>query len=180
MPGPGGLGASLLSTLQEGDAPTIDDEENPHILFEASLMPQSGGDDDVYGLGFFAYPEEPGWGVGFQVQGTVRTIDPEVDVLLDPPASEQEGRTRAWTIDAVATRRLTRRLGVFAGVGVATFEDFRRFTDLVGTSFFISTGRDVEINGTAGFHFFVTDAFTVSAQYDSAFDAASFGLGYRF
>lgn len=143
-------------------------------------MPQSGRDDDVFGLGIYAYPEEPGWGLGIQFQGTVRTIDPEVDVLLDPPASEEEGRTRAFTIDAVATHRLTPQFGVFAGVGVATFEDFRRFTDLVGTSFFISTGRDVEVNGTAGFHFWVTEAFTVSAQYDSAFDAATFGIGYRF
>jgi hypothetical protein len=155
------------------------DLELENVLFEITATPRSGAEDDVWGLGFYAYPEA-GWGAGLQIQGTLTNTDPEVEVVLTPPAAELQGRDTEYTIDLVATYRVTPGLGLFGGVGLATIEEFRRFEDAIGNDFFVRQDEDLRGNLTVGAHLWLTGWLTASAQWDSVFEAATFGLGVNF
>lgn len=184
--GPRSVDDNLISAFGEAAfavAGGLDDDEVEDIdlelknlLFEVTTTPRSGAEDDVWGLGVFAYPDA-GWGAGLQFQGTLENTDPEIAVVLTPPAAELEGRDTEYTIDLVATYRVSAGLGLFAGVGVATVEEFRRFEDAIGNDFFVSQDEDLRGNLTAGAHLWLTDWLTVSAQWDSVFEAAAFGVG---
>lgn len=146
------------------------------LILEVNATPRTSSADDAYGFGIYAYPEA-GWGAGLQVQGTLTSTNPEVEVVLAPPAAELAGRDTEITVDFVATYRVSSDLGLFAGVGLASIEEFRRFEDAIGNDFFVSQDEDLRGNLTAGGHLWLTDWLVVSAQWDSIFEAATFGVG---
>ena len=160
---------------RQGNAPSAEQA----MLFEGSWTPRSGRDDDAYGLGIYHYRDE-GWGFGFQLQGTATDTDPRVGAIFTTPTAELEPRNTEFIVNAVATRRLDPSFGVFIGAGVATIERYRRFVDSVGSDFFQRVDRDIRANVTAGVHVWLLESLTVSAQYDTYFEAATFGLGWEF
>lgn len=177
---------NLISAFGEAAfaaAAGIDDDEAQdldldldNLLIEVSFTPRDGDANDIWGASVYAYPDA-GWGAGLQIQGTLIRTGPEVGVVLVPPSAELEPRTTEVTVDVVATYRLAQGLGVFAGVGVATIEEFRRFQDAIGNDFFVSEDEDLRGNFTAGAHLWLTEWLTISAQWDSVFDATAFGVG---
>ena len=179
------LDGSPLIATQVDNSPRSHAQSNggfgelKRIVFEASWTPRDGLDDDVYGLGFYNY-RESGWGMGFQLQGTLRDTDPRVGAIFIPPTAELPRRKTEVTFDVVATRRISPTFGVFAGAGITSIEEYRRFLDNVGSDFFQRVDRDIEPNLTAGVHLWLIDGLTVSAQYDSVFEAATFALGWEF
>jgi hypothetical protein len=168
---------ALAASALEEEGPSSEDLGD--LLFEVIASPRDGADDDLWGLGLYNYADA-GWGVGLQLQGTLRGTDPELEVVLTPPSAELQGRTTAVVVDVVVTYRLLPSLGLFAGVGYASLEEFRRFEDAIGNDFFVSQDEDVRANLTAGAHLWLTDWLTASVQWDSAFEAAAFGLGLYF
>lgn len=175
---PGSLqeqGAAEQNTASEEDQTPFWKE----VLVELSVTPRSGADDDVYGIAMYTYPDSA-WGFGMHFQSTVSRTNPELDVVLVAPAAELEPRTTEFVADLVATRRLSPTFGVFAGAGIAYIEDYRRFVDAIGNDFFVSDDRDVRGNVTAGAHFWILDSVTLSAQWDSIFESATFAVGWQF
>lgn len=151
------------------------------ILIELNATPRDReGEDEVFGFGIYKYGDVGEWGGGLQLQSTFRGTDPELEVVQVTPAGELEPRNSELALDFVGTYRLTPRLGVFAGAGLVTVERYRRFIDAVGNDFFVRTDRDYRGNATAGIHVWATDWLALSAQYDSYFDAATFGIGFQF
>lgn len=161
---------------EEGDPIGLGDIDVDGLLIEAAYTPRDGNDDDVWGLSIFGYPER-GFGIGLQVQGTLANTDPELDVVLTPPSAELAPRTREFTVDFVATYRVAPYLGAFAGAGLGSRERFRRFEDAIGNDFFVSDDEDLRANLTAGAHLWLAEFLTVSTQWDSIFEAATFGVG---
>lgn len=175
-------GDPILSALQGGlSSIQIDETEESFrdVVFELQATPRDGRDDDAYGFGFLYYPERR-FGLGVQVQGTFRSTDPEVDVVLTPPAAELEGRDREFVFDVVGTYRLNPTFGVFGGVGYAQVDEYRRFLDAIGNDFFVEQDSDSRLNLTGGVHLWLLDQFVISAQWDSVFDAVTYGVGWQF
>lgn len=172
----------VMTALQQGvGALQIDESpESFHdVVFELQATPRDGRDDDAYGFGFLYYPER-GWGLGAQFQGTFRSTDPEVDVVLTPPTAELDGRTTEFVFDIVGTYRLNPTFGVFGGFGYGQSDEYRRFLDAIGNDFFVEQDSDSHLNLTGGVHMWLLDQLVISAQWDSVFDAVSFGVGWQF
>lgn len=180
-----GFAGGVARVISDAIGESVDDEEGgwlsgeQNILFELNATPRETTGDEVFGFGAYVYPED-GFGVGFQVQSTLRGTDPELEVVLVPPQAELDPRTSEFVFDIVVTRRLSPSFGVFAGAGLATIERYRRFLDAVGNDFYVRTDRDYRLNGTVGAHFWLTDWLALSAQYDTIFEAGTFGIGVQF
>ncbi len=167
--------------VQSDDEPPKGDygEAPKSVHFEVSATPRNNGEDNLYGFGVYGSAGS-GWGGGLQVHSTLEQTSPEAEPFFGSFSGELAPRTNEFVFDVVATRRLNPSFSVFAGAGISTRERYRRFLDDAGNDFFVRVNRNVRGNFTAGAHLWIADTVTLSAQYDSAFEAATFALGWQF
>ena len=161
------------------------DAKSSHGSSVAELTYGTSSDvtNGLVGAGFYRYTDGS-VGVYFNSRFSLADVSPDFSDFVGLPGFTPGTRTgeRAigYVFDVGLTHRVSRRLGLFAGLGFAFEQSYGQYRGPTPTvpqdlTYYLEESDRDGVNVNLGGHLLLGDHFALSVQYDSFFEACRWG-----